>query len=185
MWGDSEIINWINRGQQYIVKRSWCLGSREAIQVTDGTADYSPVSSLVGVAAVLFYGSGVNRVALRKGDPTMHGHVHDVGQPTHYYWWTNSNDLTVTIFPETIPAGTFYVDVLGIKQPTIVTGGSELIEVPVIYEQALVNYTTAMALFKDNEEQIALNLLTKVDEEVDIYRMDGEGRETTGSTKDS
>jgi hypothetical protein len=145
-WDDGDILQWINDGIKNIIGKTWCIGDQETVNLVNNTLEYTLSNDYTTLVGVQYLESAVPIKALLRGHPAMVGHVADPGEPVYWYEW----DGAVGIFP--LVADTTNMTLTVYQVPTVAAlAAGETINIPFIFEDAIVLYATSMALYRDNE----------------------------------
>jgi hypothetical protein len=153
-WDDTHILQWINDAQRDIVSKTWCIGANETITLLNSTLEYAIVNDYTTLISCQYLESAAPVKSLLKGHPSMVGHVPDPGEPVYWYEW----DGKIGVFPLVADATGMTVSLYQVPVLADLAAGNTL-TIPFIFDDAVVFYATAMALYRDNELSTAQETL--------------------------
>lgn len=151
-WTDTQLLGFLNQGMKDIADTTYCMQTTETFDVSSGTTRYTITTDYAIVRGVLYVKSGSTsyQKALERKDlfdmEFGMGRVEYTGEPAYWDEW----NATVYIWPpaDSDHTGTAHVFLADRPSTITLTGG---INIPAVYERALLNYIIFRALLRDNK----------------------------------
>ena len=164
-WSDTEFLQWTNDAIIDITAKTWCLGDSESITLANSTLGYTLVNDYITIVNILYLLSGAIVKSLIPGHPMMIGHVPDPGEPVYWY----ELDGKVNVFPiqATTTGMTLTVEEVPVPGAMATTAG--VIPIPFWFEDSIILYVLARALYKDNETITAAETMNAYKESLAMY----------------
>jgi len=166
---DTEMIQWIDAGQKRILADSQCLKSKATIYLATNTFEYSwsGVSDYIKVDLCIYY-NGTDYKKLTKSCESI-GQTSSTGSPE--FVCEAGDKILVWPVPTSAYSGNT-VFAYYVPMPTGVTATTSSIEIPAIFDEALVWYVASEAMAKDKQWQLSDWYRVKYKETLDRYRVD-------------
>lgn len=147
----TDIINWINTGQLEIVKENKVLKDSVTTVIVAGTSSFEFASNNVLTIEALFYdGAPLKYLSFNDFNETILNQQYsptETGRPTIFYEWGDT--LYIWPVPDTAEAGKI-LQLYYIKHPANISVVGDLLSIPDIYFDTLVNYVLAKAYEMDD-----------------------------------
>lgn len=166
-WNDTEMLRWLNEGILNIVARTWCLGAKETITLANDTLEYAFSNDYISVVTVHVTNDDDEVKALLQGHPSMVGHVPDPGEIVYYYEW----DGNIGLYPTMADVSSYTCSVYQVPVPSVL-GTADNSPLPSWFDEVLVNFVIAKALFKDNELGTAQVTMQQYEQQLQQYTRD-------------
>lgn len=171
-WNDTEMLRWLNEGILNIVARTWCLGAKESITLANDTLEYTFSNDYITLATVHLTDADGNIKALLQGHPSNVGHVPDPGEIVYYYEW----DGNIGLYPTMSDVTSYTCSAYQVPVPSVL-GTADNSPLPAWFDEILVNFMIAKALFKDNEIGTAQVTYKMYEEQLSQYTRDFMGKQ--------
>ena len=169
-WSDTELLGWLNDAQMDIAARTQCKETSEEITLIANTLQYAVVSDYIAVSAVVYSpASGVGK-GLIRGHPSQVGHtgISGTSEPNRWYDWKGE----IGIYPVLTAVTTEEIVVYLVAEPTALTDSTSVIDVPQIYDRAVVLYAAAQAFLKTGQYAKSGRLMAEYYAEINRFRQD-------------
>ena len=166
-WTDEMLLRWINAGIRDIAVKTLCNGSDESITLAADTLEYDLTDSSNAALVAAVYD---NRKGIKKGHPGKVGYVHDVGEPEYFYYWNGK----VGFYPVPLVGSAAIGKSIKLYLANLpdYINLTDTIPLPKNYEQPLVNFVTAEAWYRDQQDIRADKRKAMYEAEIDRYRID-------------
>ena len=168
-WSDAELLNWINQGTIDIVSRSQCLTAiLDDIDLIASTYEYTMPQDYISISKIIYVDSDGTLQGLVKRDMQAIGDIPALGQPGWWYEWAGK----IGIYPALAAVTSENIIVYYVSRPAKLTLTTEDVLVPAQYDNALILYVVAQAMFKDRMFGSYNQIIGMYQAELDRYRFD-------------
>lgn len=147
---DADILRWVNDAMKDIAVNNDLLQVKATSDALTNISEYHIPLDMLTLRSVKFKGKLLKPLSIQEANEFISGHDDDendpVGEPTHYWLWSN----TITVYP------TPGVDAFGqlmlyyTRNPKVLTAMTEVPEISPLYHSRLVEYCLAQAYELDD-----------------------------------
>lgn len=166
-WSDAELISHVNSAIREIVEKTHCLQSVEQKTLSSATTEYALSSSYVVVDLILYQSGTTAYKRLTKRDP-IYGKIDlDLTEPE--FWYEAGGKIGIYPVGTTASGNTAVIYYIPL-QSTL--SGASSVPTPASLDDAVVYYTLAQALPKQQKFDVAAYYLGLFRQEIMEYRQD-------------
>ena len=163
-WSDAQLRRWINEGARDMARRTKHLKDTVTFTTTAGTGEYTVTANVIEVEGAYYAPGDGRQVPLVarawEGMNNVWGQYRDQqgGDPAMFTTWGFPPNLKVRLFP--VPGSssktvTLYVSRLPVDLATDGTAASTAVDFPDAWIDAIYDFATFQALFKDRDPRWA------------------------------
>lgn len=153
---DSDILNWINDGMRDVAYEANLNQTRAEADVIQGQSEYTLPSDYLTIFSVNYLGSTLLALSIQEKDNFIQNADSLVSQKqqgicTHYWIWAQTIYLFPTPQTSTLAGLVCYYT----RTPSIVSQGSDTLDIPISYQNSLLDRVLQRAYEKDDDWQAA------------------------------
>lgn len=156
-WSDAQLTTWINEGARDLARRTECVRDTDDIAIVSGTASYTAPTDLVRFHKLeLRLDAGpiysLEYRDFHSMDQVWNGTARNSeGRPLLYTTWGTPPTLQLIVFPTPTEDGDLRLYYY--RFPATLASGSDTLEIPTGWEDAVTTYAEMMALRRDSDSR--------------------------------
>lgn len=161
-WTNPQLEKWLMDGARDIARQAECLQAKATIAVTGATQEYTAPTDMVRIYRAEYKRTGDSQIypltfrdynnmdEIWYSSKTIHQST-----PAYYTMWGYPPAVTISLYPTPAVSGSMYIYYYRLPADLATDGSadSSVVDVPVGWEDLIVDYAEYCALRKDNDAQ--------------------------------